>query len=234
MEHITMSNFNYFVFGVYPYIALAVCFIGTWTRYDREQYTWRASSSQLLEKKQLRRGSLPFHLGILGILAGHFVGLLTPAGLWHVFGITPAIKQMVAIVAGGMFGLLCLYGLVILTHRRLMNERVRASSSTMDIFVLFLLLTQLLLGLSSIFVSVGHLDGGEMLKLMAWAQNIASFHGSAAAEAIQNVHWIFKIHVVVGMTLFIVFPFSRLVHILSVPLKYLGRNYQIVRRRGSA
>ena len=119
---------------------MAVCIIGTWARYDREQYTWKASSSQLLEKKQLRRGSLPFHVGILGILFGHFVGLLTPASVWHVFGITPAMKQVVAIVAGGLFGLLCLYGLVILVHRRLMHERVRASSSRMDIAVLLLLL----------------------------------------------------------------------------------------------
>ncbi|HTF97729.1 MAG TPA: respiratory nitrate reductase subunit gamma [Cellvibrio sp.] len=229
-----MSNSLFFAFGVYPYIALAVCIIGTWARYDREQYTWKASSSQLLEKKQLRRGSLPFHVGILGILFGHFVGLLTPASVWHVFGITPAMKQVVAIVAGGLFGLLCLYGLVILVHRRLMHERVRASSSRMDIAVLLLLLAQLLLGLSSIFVSLGHLDGQEMLKLMAWAQNIVTFHGVAAAEAIQGVHWIFKAHVFLGMTLFIVFPFSRLVHILSVPLKYLNRNYQVVRRRGNA
>lgn len=229
-----MSNSLFFAFGVYPYIALAVCIIGTWARYDREQYTWKASSSQLLEKKQLRRGSLPFHVGILGILFGHFVGLLTPASVWHVFGITPAMKQVVAIVAGGLFGVLCLYGLVILVHRRLMHERVRASSSRMDIAVLLLLLAQLLLGLSSIFVSLGHLDGQEMLKLMAWAQNIVTFHGVAAAEAIQGVHWIFKAHVFLGMTLFIVFPFSRLVHILSVPLKYLNRNYQVVRRRGNA
>ena len=229
-----MSNSLFFAFGVYPYIALAVCIIGTWARYDREQYTWKASSSQLLEKKQLRRGSLPFQVGILGILFGHFVGLLTPASVWHVFGITPAMKQVVAIVAGGVFGLLCLYGLVILVHRRLMHERVRASSSRMDIAVLLLLLAQLLLGLSSIFVSLGHLDGQEMLKLMAWAHNIVTFRGVAAAEAIQGVHWIFKAHVFLGMTLFIVFPFSRLVHILSVPLKYLNRNYQVVRRRGNA
>jgi nitrate reductase gamma subunit len=229
-----MSNIHLFAFGIYPYVALAVCILGTWVRYDREQYTWRASSSQLLESKQLRRGSAPFHIGILGILFGHFVGLLTPAGVWHLFGITPAMKQLLAIVAGGLFGVLCLYGLAILIHRRLSHERVRASSTTMDIAVLFLLLAQLLLGLSSIFISLGHLDGQEMLKLMAWAQGVVTLQGISAAQAIQNVHWIFKAHVFLGMTLFIVFPFSRLVHILSVPLKYFSRNYQVVRRRGSA
>ncbi len=228
-----MSNSHFFAFGIYPYLALAVCFIGTWVRYDREQYSWKASSSQLLEKKQLRRGSIPFHIGILGILFGHFVGLLTPAAVWHVLGITPAVKQILAIVAGGLFGLLCLYGLVILTHRRLTNVRVRASSSTMDIAVLLLLLAQLLLGLSSIFISLGHLDGQEMLRLMAWAQGIVTFRGAVAAAAIQDVHWIFKAHIFLGMTLFVVVPFSRLVHIFSVPIQYFGRNYQVVRRRGT-
>lgn len=229
-----MSYATFFAFGIYPYMALAVCFIGSWIRYDREQYTWKASSSQLLESKQLRRGSIPFHVGIIGILLGHFVGLLTPSWVWHVLRISPAMKQVVAIVAGGVFGLLCLYGLVILIRRRLGNVRVRASSSTMDIAVLFLLCAQLLLGLSSIVVSLGHLDGKEMLKLMTWAQHIVTLRGISAAEAISSVHWIFKAHVFLGMTLFIIFPFSRLVHVLSVPVKYINRNYQIVRQRGRA
>lgn len=228
-----MSYSTLFAFGIYPYIALTICFIGTWIRYDREQYTWKASSSQLLEKKQLRRGSIPFHIGIIGIMLGHFVGLLTPAPVWYFLGISTAAKQLIAIVLGGIFGLLCLYGLIILVVRRLFHARVRASSSAMDITILFLLLAQLLLGLSSIFVSLGHLDGQEMLKLMAWAQYIVTFRGIAAAEAIASVHWIFKAHVFLGMTLFVVFPFSRLVHMLSVPIKYFGRNYQVVRRRGA-
>lgn len=227
-----MSYSTVLAFGIYPYIALAVFFIGTWVRYDREQYTWKTGSSQLLEKKQLQRGSIPFHLGIIGILLGHMVGLLTPAGFWYFIGISTANKQLIAIVLGGIFGLLCLYGLAILIHRRLFNSRVRASSSTMDITILFLLIAQLLLGLSSIFVSLGHLDGQEMLKLMAWAQNIVTFNSFAAAEAISSVHWIFKAHVFLGVSLLVVFPFSRLVHALSLPMKYLGRNYQVVRIRG--
>lgn len=228
-----MSYSTLFAFGIYPYIALAICFIGTWVRYDREQYTWKASSSQLLEKKQLRRGSIPFHVGIIGILLGHFVGLLTPAPVWYFLGISTPAKQLIAIVLGGVFGLLCLYGLAILINRRLFHARVRASSGAMDITILLLLLAQLLLGLSSIFVSLGHLDGQEMLRLMTWAQCIVTLRGFAAAEAIASVHWIFKAHVFLGMTLFIVFPFSRLVHMLSVPIKYFGRNYQVVRRRGT-
>lgn len=227
-----MAYLNYLLFGVFPYIALSILLLGSLIRYEREQYTWKASSSQLLEKKQLQRGSIPFHIGILGIFVGHFAGLLTPNAVWHALGISPGFKQIVAIVAGGIFGLLCLYGLLILMHRRLTHPAVRASSTNMDILILFLLLGQLLLGLGSIFVSVGHLDGSEMLKLMGWAQNILIFNPQIAAPIISEAHWIFKMHITLGLIIFAVFPFSRLVHMISVPIKYLFRNYQLVRIRG--
>ncbi len=226
-----MSYLNHLLFGIYPYIAISVFILGSMLRYDRDQYTWKTSSSQLLESKQLRKGSLPFHIGIIMVLLGHFVGLLTPHQVWDFLGITPAFKQVVAMAMGGFFGLVCLYGLVILIKRRLTNERVRANSSTMDITILLLLLAQLLLGLLSIFVSMGHLDGAEMLKLMSWAQNIVILDGATASAAIADVHIIFKLHVFLGMTLFLVFPFSRLVHVWSVPVKYMRRNYQVVRAK---
>jgi nitrate reductase gamma subunit len=226
-----MAHLNLFAFGIYPYIAIAIMVIGSWIRYDREQYTWKTSSSQLLESKQLRKGSIAFHIGILGIFVGHFFGLLMPKEIWYLFGITTQMKQMIAIVAGGLFGLLCFYGLTVLIKRRLFNPRIRATSNPMDIAILFLLYAQLILGLLSITVSMGHLDGAEMLKLMAWAQNTVTFNSVAAAEAISGVHWIFKLHVFLGMTLFVVFPFSRLVHMLSVPVQYISRQHQIVRQR---
>jgi nitrate reductase gamma subunit len=227
-----MDYLNTLFFGVYPYIALTLLFVGSLLRYDREQYSWKASSSQLLEKHQLRRGSIAFHIGILGIFVGHFVGLLTPHQVWDALGISPGFKQVVAIVAGGIFGLICLYGLLVLLNRRLNNPRVRASSSTMDIAVLVLLLAQLVLGLLSIFVSLGHLDGSEMLRLMAWAQNIVTLDPAEAVANIAGANLVFKLHIFLGLTIFAVFPFTRLVHMLSVPVKYFGRNYQVVRTKG--
>lgn len=226
-----MTHFDTFAFGIYPYIAMAVLFIGSWIRYDREQYTWKTSSSQLLEKKQLRKGSYAFHIGVIAIFFGHGAGLLTPPEVWHLLGIDAPTKQLIAMGVGGFFGVICLYGLVTLLNRRLNNPRVRATGSTMDIAILWLLLAQLLLGLGSIFVSAGHLDGHEMLKLMAWAQNTVTFDSAAAVTAIADVHWIYKAHVFLGMTLFVVFPFSRLVHMFSVPLQYIRRPHQIVRQR---
>ena len=227
-----MSYLNQFLFGIYPYVALAVFFAGSLLRFDRDQYSWKSDSSQLLRAGQLRWGSNLFHVGILGIFFGHLVGLLTPAEIWHLLGISAGVKQVIAIVAGGAAGLLCLAGLVLLLQRRLTEPRIRATSRPMDIFILVLLLAQLLLGLFSITVSLQHLDGAEMLRLMAWAQHIVTFRGDAATY-VAEAPLVFKLHLVLGMTIFLVFPFSRLVHIWSglASVRYLVRPHQIVRAR---
>ncbi len=226
-----MSYFNTLLFGVYPYIALAVFVIGSLIRYDRDQYSWKTSSSQIFESRQLRIGSILFHIGVLAVLAGHFVGLLTPVEIWHALGVSASFKQGLAMAAGGIFGLVCFVGLTMLIHRRLTNPRVRANSSNMDIGILLLLYAQLILGLLSIFVSAGHMDGAEMIKMMTWAQSVVTLNAVQAAASMVDVHWIYKLHITLGMTLFVLFPFSRLVHIWSVPVRYVTRNYQVVRAR---
>ena len=227
-----MSYLNQFLFGIYPYVALAVFFIGSLVRFDRDQYTWKSDSSQLLRAGQLRWGSNLFHIGILGIFFGHLVGLLTPLAIWHALGVTPAAKQLLAVVAGGGAGALCLVGLILLIHRRMTEPRIRATGRPMDMAVLVLLLAQLLLGLVSITVSVQHLDGAEMIKLMTWAQHIVTFRGDAAGFVV-DVAPVFKLHLVLGMTIFLIFPFSRLVHIWSgfAAVGYVVRAYQVVRSR---
>ncbi len=223
---------NQFLFGIYPYIALALFLLGSLIRYDREQYSWKSDSSQLLRRGQLRWGSNLFHLGVLGIFFGHLFGLLTPLAVWHAIGLEPAEKQMVAIVGGGIAGVACAAGLILLLHRRLTVARVRATSRTMDLAVLYLLLAQVLLGLYSITISLQHRDGAEMMKLVNWAQAIVTFQ-PGAANHIADVAWVFRAHITLGLTLFVVFPFSRLVHIWSgfATVGYLTRAYQIVRQR---
>lgn len=225
-----MSNLNNLLFGVYPYIAIIVCIVASWIRFDREPYTWKADSSQMLNKKGFRIASNLFHIGIIFILLGHFVGLLTPVSIYHHF-ISSADKQMLAMVSGGFFGILCLIGLVMLIKSRLSDPRVRASSKFSDFMVLFLLLIQLLLGLTTIFVSMKHLDGSVMIMLGDWAQSIVTFQGMQAAAAIEPVNIIYKLHVFVGMTMILLFPFTRLVHVISIPVWYFGRRYQVVRER---
>ncbi|MEW6981390.1 respiratory nitrate reductase subunit gamma [Colwelliaceae bacterium 6471] len=226
-----MDYLNTLLFGLYPYIALTVFVVGSMLRYDREQYTWKTGSSQMLDSKGIKQGSLAFHIGIMAVLAGHFVGLLTPHQVWDALGVTAPVKQVIAMAAGGFFGLICLYGLVILLNRRLNSPRVRVTSTTMDILILVLILIQLVLGLVSILFSFSHLDGVEMYKMMGWAQNIVTFDMFAAASSLSTVGLIYKLHILLGMTLFVLFPFSRLVHIWSVPMKYFGRNYQVVRSK---
>lgn len=226
-----MNDINHLLFGLYPYIALTIFLVGSLIRYDREQYTWKTGSSQMLESKLLRKGSPAFHVGIICVLAGHFVGLLTPHQVWDFIGLTAPVKQIIAMSAGGFFGTMCLYGMCILIYRRMTNVRVRVNTSPMDAAIMLMLLAQLILGLISIFVSFDHMDGAEMLKLMAWAQNIVIFNPTIAATSIESVHIIFKLHIFLGMCLFVAFPFSRLVHVWSVPAKYVMRNYQVVRTR---
>lgn len=227
-----MADFlNQFFFGIYPYICLAVFVVGSILRFDHGQYSWRSGSSQLLRRKQLMMGSVLFHVGILIIFFGHLVGLLTPIWVFDALGISHGAKQILAIVVGGAAGVMCLIGMLLLIHRRLFDARIRATSSFGDNSILLILFAQLLLGLSTIFISLQHLDGHKMVKFMEWAQRILTFR-SGAADLVAHAHPIFKAHLFLGLTIFLVFPFTRLVHMLSAPVWYLGRKgYQISRTR---
>jgi nitrate reductase gamma subunit len=221
---------NILLFGYYPYIAISVFLIGSLARYDRDQYTWRTGSSQFLRAAELRQGSNWFHVGILLLFIGHFFGLLTPPDVYHALGLSTSAKQILAVVAGGIFGGICLKGIIILVRRRLTDPRIRATSSRMDIFILLLIAVQLVLGLLTLPFSLYHYDGANMLLLAEWAQRIVTFK-SGAADQLSEIGFIFKLHLFLGQTLFLVFPFSRLVHVWSVPLGYVARPYQVVRRR---
>ena len=222
---------NQILFGIYPYVALVVLVVGSVIRFDREQFTWRSGSSQLLRRKQLVAGSVMFHVGILIIFVGHFVGLLTPIWLFDALGVSHGSKQVLAMAVGGLAGLLCLAGGLLLLHRRLFDSRIRKTSSFSDIAILVLLMLQLCLGLATIAISAQHLDGHEMMKFMAWAQGIFTFRPDIA-QVVADVHPIFKAHLVIGMTILLVFPFTRLVHMLSAPIWYLNRRgWQVVRTR---
>ena len=224
-----MSYLHQFAFQIYPYIALAVFFIGSWARFDYAMYSWRTGSSQLLSGRGMRLGSNLFHIGILTILGGHLVGLLTPHSVYSAL-ITAPQKQLLAMWLGGLAGAMCFVGIVILLARRMFDPRVRASGSVGDLLVLLLLFAQLVLGMVSIPVSATHLDGGVMILLSEWAQHIATFR-AGAADFMVSVHWVYKAHVLLGMTLFLIAPFTRLVHVWSIPLSYLWRPYQVVRKR---
>lgn len=227
-----MTLSHQFVFGIYPYICAVIFLLGSLARFDRDQYTWRSESSQMLSTGSLRVGSNLFHLGIIGLFFGHFFGMLTPPEILHAVGVTASQKQLLAVVAGGILGSICLIGLLLLIHRRLTNARVRATSRGRDFLVLFWILATLLLGLSTVPLSIQHSDGHTMLQLMAWAQHLVTFQGNAPSF-ITDVSPVFKVHMFMGMSLFAIFPFTRLVHAWSgfAAVGYIARPWQVVRSR---
>ncbi|MFZ2843497.1 respiratory nitrate reductase subunit gamma [Psychrobacter sp.] len=227
-----LSWLQIFLFGVYPYIALTIAIIGTWVRFDLSQYSWKTGSSQMLRTKNMRLASNLFHVGIIVVLLGHLFGMLTPHFLYDRF-ISAGHKQILAVVVGGIAGVFCWFGLVMLMWRRFTDDRISNTSSFSDKLILVLLFIQLNLGLISIFTSVKHLDGFTMMNLAGWAQDITILRPWQAAARIEQTDLIYQLHMALGITLIMIFPFTRLIHIISAPVWYLGRRYQIVRQKGS-
>lgn len=223
------ETLNYILFGYYPYLCLTVFLAGSLLRFEREQYTWRAASSQILRKKQLQIGSILFHVSILFLFFGHLIGLLTPHWAYEPF-IDPETKQWIAIITGGVAGAVCFVGLSILVHRRLFDRRIFVTSTYQDIAVLLILWVQLAIGLATLPYSIAHAEGGAtMLRLSEWAQKIVTWQ-PGAAELIQGLSWPYQVHLVLGMTIFLIFPFTRLVHVWSAPIWFLfRRGWQITR-----
>jgi nitrate reductase gamma subunit len=226
-----MNTLHNFAFNVYPYLCLAVFLMGSLARFDRDQYTWKSDSSQLLRKAQLRWGSNLFHGGILFLFFGHLFGQLTPHAVYEIF-VTASQKQLIAVVAGGIAGGLCFIGLTMLLHRRLFDPRIRLTSHRTDIAILVILWVQLVIGLSTLPTSLSHVkDPQTMLRLAEYLQGIVLMQPNATLVA--GVEWHFQAHMLLGMTIFLLFPFSRLVHVWSGfgTLAYLVRPYQLVRAR---
>ena len=231
----SLANLNWlqiFLFGVYPYVALTIAIIGTWVRFDLSQYSWKAGSTQMLRTKNMRLASNLFHVGIIVVLLGHLFGMLTPHFLYDRF-ISAGHKQILAVVVGGIAGVFCWFGLVMLMWRRFTDDRISNPSSFSDKLVLVLLFIQLNLGLLSIFTSVKHLDGYTMMNLAGWAQDITVLRPWQAAARIEQTDLIYQLHMALGITLIAIFPFTRLIHIISAPIWYFGRRYQIVREKRS-
>lgn len=225
-------NLHNFLYGVYPYIALSIFLLGSVLRFDREQYTWKSDSSQLLSKANMRLASNLFHIGIIAIFFGHAVGLLTPHSVFTALGVSDMAHQMIAIWAGSIFGALCLIGGTMLWLRRMFNARVSAASRGSDKLILSWLLVTLMLGLSTIPVSLSHANEGNpgvMIALAEWVQSIVYLRPNPSL--LEGVDTVFKIHLFFGMTVFLLFPFTRLVHVWSAPFGYLVRPYQIVRSK---
>lgn len=224
---------NTFLFGIYPYLALAILLLGCFIRYDREPFTWKSDSSELLRKRQLRVGSNLFHYGVLVVIGGHFIGFLTPD--WAIrWALDPAQHQLIAMLAGGISGVIAIIGLSMLIHRRLGDARIRHNSRKWDIAIVVMLWLQLALGLLTVPLSARHMDGSMFETMVAYVKGIVTFQGGVA-DLLVGTPVIYRLHIFLGFTIFLVSPFTRMVHIWSGvgALGYLFRPYQIVRTRRS-
>lgn len=220
-----------FLFGIYPYICLAVLLLGSLVRFDREQYTWKSDSSQLLRHGALRLGSNLFHWGILVVVIGHFAGFLAPHWMVSPF-LNASAHQLVAMVLGGAAGLVAIVGLTILIWRRLFDHRIRRNSRISDIVVVLMLWVQLALGLGTVVLSTRHLDGVLFEQLTGYVKGVVTFQ-PGIASLLAGVPFTYQAHIFLGFTIFLISPFTRMVHIWSGigSLVYLVRPYQLVRKR---
>jgi len=220
---------NTLLFGVYHYVCLVVLLIGSLIRFDRDPYTWKSDSSQMLRKRQLRLGSNLFHYGVIIVILGHFAGFLAPD--WAVdWALSPVAHQLLAMVVGGIAGLVGIVGLTILIARRLGDPRIRLNSRKWDIAVVLMLWLQLALGLLTVPLSAFHMDGVLFETLTSHVKSVVTLDSGAAA-LMAEVPLPYKLHILLGFTLFLVSPFTRTIHIWSGvgALAYLFRPYQIVR-----
>ena len=226
-----MSGVYGFLFQVYPYVCFTVFVMGSLIRFDQNQYSWKSDSSQMLRAGTLRWGSNLFHFGILFLFFGHMVGLFTPHSLYGTF-MSAGTKQMLAIYAGGAAGLVCFVGLSLLLFRRVFDPRIRLTSHPTDIAILVILWVQLSVGLITLPYSWYHRDGSLMLILADWAQRIVTLR-PVDATVFASMPWPILFHLVFGMTIFLLFPFSRLVHVWSgfATIAFLFRPHQVVRSR---
>lgn len=235
MDYAKTAFLQYILFVVYPYLALTIFLLGSLLRYNKDQAGWKSDSSQLLYRGWLSWGNNLFHVGVLFLFAGHFVGFLTPLGLLHALGINPELKQLLAWTLGLAAGTSAWFGLVILIGRRLVVARVRKTSRFSDVLVLLWIFAVLNLGLFSITISASaeHRDGALIVKFMHYVQHLLLFRADALSF-ILDTPWIYRAHMFMAFTFFLIFPFTRLVHIWSgfgSVFSYLGRRLQLVRRR---
>ena len=225
-----MTQLSAFTWGVFPYICLVVMIVGTLYRYHSDQLRWTSKSSELLEKKLLTIGSILFHVGILFVFAGHVAGLLVPVEFYNAIGISSELYHGDAIALGGLSGLVAFAGISILLYRRIVNARVRMNSDVSDYVADGLLWLVILLGLA-FTLGYGLLHGPYEYRTTVgpWIRGVLTLQPNIALMA--GVPLLLQVHIALAFVLFGISPFTRLIHIYSMPLGYLRRAPLLYRAR---
>ncbi|TDM33677.1 respiratory nitrate reductase subunit gamma [Macrococcoides canis] len=214
---------------IFPYACIAIFIIGHIFRFKYDQFSWTAKSSEFVEKKSLMWGSILFHLGIIPVILGHVVGLGIPASWLRAIGVSDHLYHIGAVYIGSIFGIVTLIGMLLLTARRVTNENVRRLSSLSDILVNFLLLFIVFIGCYSTIVTNATLPDFDYRNTISeWFRGLLILRPEAGY--MEGVPLSFKIHVVTGFLITALWPFTRLVHVWSVPVNYVGRSHIIYRK----
>ncbi len=223
-----MENYiNNFLFTYLPHIAFAVFWFGLITRIVYANRTIQARSTQLLARNGIRSGSNLFHAGIIAVFLGHFT-LFIPEKVYHLVMSTET-KRLVALSMGTFFGIMAFAGMIILIWRRFFVDNLKKTSNFHDYFIIILLLAEAALGL----MSVGTTAAGTVPQYSAlgeWAQKVITFQPDAGA-VIASHSIIYKIHILTGLIIIMIFPYTKLMHMLVVPVAYFFRSgFQLVRK----
>ena len=220
---------NQFLWVIFPYICIAVFVVGHIYRYKVDKFHWTAKSSEFIEKKQLMVGSLLFHLGIIPVILGHVSGLGIPKEWMRALGVNDHLYHLGAIWIGGFFGLVTLLGMFILTYRRFSIKAVRKLSSASDMAVNTLLLLIVFLGMYATVVTNAVNPAFDYRDTISvWFRDL--FLLRPDPSYMMGVPMSFQIHILAAFLIFALWPFTRLVHVWSVPLSYVGRSYILYRR----
>ncbi|MCP9949605.1 respiratory nitrate reductase subunit gamma [Actinomadura madurae] len=215
---------------VLPYVTLAVFVLGHIWRYRYDKFGWTTRSSQLYERRLLRIGSPLFHFGILVVLLGHVGGLVIPDGWTEAAGITEHMYHVVAVVLGTIAGFCTLAGLAILIYRRRTVGPVFSATTRNDKLMYAVLALTIVLGLAAT-VAANIVGGGYNYRetVSPWFRSI--FYFQPDPDLMTGVPILFQLHALSALALFCVWPFTRLVHMLTAPLGYLTRPYIVYRSR---
>ncbi len=207
---------------IYPYAALTLMVVGSIYRFVHRPITWTSKSSEILEKKWLRVGSLLFHWGMLFVIGGHVMGLLIPLRVYQDLHVSTEMYHSVADILGGLAGLSATIGCAILMLRRMLNHRVRRNSSVGDFVALILLFLVIALGTSQTVIANNVVGPYEYrLTVGPWVRGLILFHPNVSLMA--QVPLLLQVHIIISFALFAVSPFTRLVHVWSAPFFYPTR-----------
>ena len=228
-----MNTLDVMLWGVLPYVVMAILVVGTAWRWRYDQFGWTTRSSQLYESRLLRLGSPLFHFGILVVLFGHIIGLVIPKSWTDAFGVSQEIYHAQALALGGVAGLCTLAGVAILIYRRRTTGPVFSATTRNDKAMYIVLVAAIVAGLIATILGSG--VAGETpnyrLTVSPWFRSIFVLHPDVQAMA--SADPAYHVHVLIGMLLFASWPFTRLVHAFSAPIGYLFRPYIVYRRRSS-